>query len=249
MNKLSSTGFAVSLVLGLAACSSANLAEEAALEASAHDDVLAAEAVAPVAAEQGSSRRVQLARNPLDWSACGQLAEREVECAELVLPAASPHDAGELTLSLRRVLAQPGEARQGTLLFHLEGQGAADGELHAELGTLAPGYDLVGFEVLSGERGCGLEAAGMYRAGSSELTARIGRHRVQVADCERPLDGYRVATGLEELRGALQEPALNFYGAFDGVELGELYAQEYPDTTGFIVVDGDLALDRAAVRR
>jgi pimeloyl-ACP methyl ester carboxylesterase len=46
-----------------------------------------------------------------------------------------------------------------------------------------------------------------------------------------------VVRDMEEIRKALKEPRLNFYGGSYGTRIGALYAHHYPETTGRIVLD------------
>jgi pimeloyl-ACP methyl ester carboxylesterase len=121
---------------------------------------------------------------------------------------------------------------------------------------VAPGFDIIGFDprgvAQSGERGCGIEEPDAYpgvaAAGPISIQDVIDSYRVEGQDCEqqwgplfRKLGSNNVVKDIEEIRKALNEPVLNFYGASYGTRLGALYAHEYPETTGRIVLDAPVS--------
>lgn len=204
-----------------------------------------------------------VASAPLDWRPCGQFADRNIECAELAVPIdyAQP-DGEQLTLALRRVLADPLQPHRGALLFNPGGPGGRgiDIALSAfEAGrfdAVAPGFDIIGFDprgvAQSGERGCGIEAPDLYSGVDTDaqvsLQDLVDAKRAEGEDCEREwgllfrkLGSNNVVKDMEEIRKALREPVLNFYGASYGTRLGALYAHEYPETTGRIVLDAPVS--------
>lgn len=212
---------------------------------------------APVALEM--EPEVAGERAPLSWRPCGQFADRDIECAELDVPVDYTQPEGErLVLALRRIKANPLEPHRGALLFNPGGPGGkgidvALSVFRANLfDEVAPGFDIIGFDprgvAESGERGCGIAPpdlfAGVPSAGARSLQERIDDYRAQGQDCEqewgallRKLGSNNVVKDMEEIRTALGEPVLNFYGASYGTRLGALYAHEYPQTTGRIVLD------------
>ncbi|MEY2931956.1 MAG: hypothetical protein RL033_2705, partial [Pseudomonadota bacterium] len=199
----------------------------------------------------------------LDWRPCGQFADRDIECAELDVPVDYTQPEGELvTLALRRVAANPLEPRRGALLYNPGGPGGGgiDGALSLfranVFDQVAPGFDIIGFDprgvAQSGERGCGIEAPDAYpgvaAAGPGSFEEVIDSYRVEGEDCERQwgplfrkLGSNNVVKDMEEIRKALNEPVLNFYGASYGTRLGALYAHEYPETTGRVVLDAPVS--------
>jgi len=200
-------------------------------------------------------------RRELEWRACGQFENRNLECAEVEVPVDYDAPDGEtLPLAVRRILADPLEPHRGALLFNPGGPGGEgiDSALQAFEGgvfdAIAPGFDIVGFDPrgvgASGERGCGSDPAAVSPAETqSELQARVEsvvlNNQALGARCEREwgplfrqLGSNNVVRDMDEIRKALNEPRLNFLGASYGTRLGALYAHAYPQTTGRIVLDG-----------
>jgi pimeloyl-ACP methyl ester carboxylesterase len=197
----------------------------------------------------------------LHWRPCGAINERDVECAELEVPIDYDHPEGEkVAIAMRRVPADPLEPHRGSLLFNPGGPGGEG--IESALGTLeggifdqiAPGFDIVGFDPRgvadSGERACGLPPRDMYASADPQdatytLEGDVNATREYGERCEqqwgplfRHLGSNNVVRDMEELRKALGERVLNFYGASYGTRLAALYAHSYPKTTGRMVLDG-----------
>jgi pimeloyl-ACP methyl ester carboxylesterase len=198
----------------------------------------------------------------LDWRPCGQFDNRNIECAELDVPIDYADADGErLTLALRRILANPLDPHHGALLFNPGGPGGPGIDLALDLfkggifNEIAPGYDIIGFDPRgvgeSGERGCGIFPEDLYAVASeapadaiTAIETLVSLYRELGEECEhewgplfRKLGSNNVVRDMEEIRKALKEPVLNFLGASYGTRLGALYAHEYPETTGRIVLD------------
>jgi len=208
----------------------------------------------------GESTRAQ----PLElrWRACGQFDDHDLDCAEVEVPVDySQPDGDKLLLAVRRIQADPYEPYRGALLFNPGGPGGegVDTTLSYYEGgvfnEIAPGFDIIGFDprgvAASGERGCGILPPDMYPDSATapqDLPAAIESYvaalHARGEQCERAwgtlfrqLGSNNVVRDMEEIRKALQEPVLNFYGASYGTRLGALYAHAYPETTGRIVLD------------
>jgi pimeloyl-ACP methyl ester carboxylesterase len=238
-------------------------AREEGLAAVAPSPAVREAAPAPVGLAAEPTSEPVLARPALDWRPCGQFADRDIECAELDVPIDYAQPSGEqVTLALRRILANPLEPRRGALLYNPGGPGGdgIDSALSVFRASLfeqiAPGFDIIGFDprgvAQSGERGCGIEAPDPYAgvAGDVELSFAdvVGSYRAEGEDCEqewgplfRKLGSNNVVRDMEEIRKALNEPLLNFYGISYGTRLGALYAHAYPETTGRIVLDAPVS--------
>jgi pimeloyl-ACP methyl ester carboxylesterase len=198
----------------------------------------------------------------LRWRACGQFDDHDLECAELEVPVDYSQPEGEkLLLAVRRIQADPFEPYRGALLFNPGGPGGEgiDSSLNYYEGgvfdEIAPGFDIIGFDprgvAASGERGCGILPPDMYpdmatapQDLKSALADYVAGLHTRGEQCEkawgtlfRQLGSNNVVRDMEEIRKALQEPVLNFYGASYGTRLGALYAHAYPQTTGRIVLD------------
>ncbi|MEO8184918.1 MAG: alpha/beta hydrolase [Deltaproteobacteria bacterium] len=198
----------------------------------------------------------------LRWRACGQFDDHDLDCAEVEVPVDySQPDGEKLLLAVRRIHADPFEPYRGALLFNPGGPGGEgvdttlsyyEGGLFNEI---APGFDIIGFDprgvAASGERGCGILPPDMYPDSAmapQDLQAALERYlaglHARGEQCEkawgtlfRQLGSNNVVRDMEEIRKALHEPLLNFYGASYGTRLGALYAHAYPETTGRIVLD------------
>jgi pimeloyl-ACP methyl ester carboxylesterase len=200
-----------------------------------------------------------VAPTELHWRACGEFDDHNLECAEVEVPVDYAQPDGEkLPIAVRRILASPLEPHHGALLFNPGGPGGEgiDSTLSFFKGgifdQIAPGYDIVGFDPrgvgASGERGCGIAAPDLYPVKTTEQAAGAAADVQDLKDagaaCEkewgplfRKLGSNNVVRDIEEIRKALKEPLLNFYGGSYGTRLGALYAHDYPDTTGRIVLD------------
>lgn len=197
----------------------------------------------------------------LSWRSCGRFQDRNLECAEVLVPIdyADP-DGEKLPIAMRRIVANPLEPYRGALLINPGGPGGAGIDFALQrfqqgiFEAVAPGFDIVGFDprgvAASGERGCGVLPAEMYpaladgEAPASVVQAFVDELDVEGARCEsewgslfRRLGSNNVVRDMEELRKALRQPVLNFYGGSYGTRLGALYAHEFPETVGRIVLD------------
>ncbi|HWO14212.1 MAG TPA: alpha/beta fold hydrolase, partial [Polyangiaceae bacterium] len=200
----------------------------------------------------------------LSWRACGQFHDRDLECAEVSVPVDYEQPDGEkLPIALRRVLANPLEPYKGALLINPGGPGgpgidfALDGLQEGLFEAIAPGYDIIGFDPRgvgqSGERGCGILPDDLYpsvadgAAATSAVEAQLALVRERGEQCEqawgplfRHLGSKNVVRDMEEIRKALNQPSLNYYGASYGTRLGALYAHMFPATAGRIVLDASM---------
>jgi len=198
----------------------------------------------------------------LDWRSCGTFQDRDLECAEVVVPVDYDLPDGEkLPIAMRRIVANPLEPYRGSLLINPGGPGGPG--IDFALGSLpggifeaiAPGYDIIGFDPRgvgeSGERGCGTQAEELYPVTDATpvegLEAFVASLAERGAQCEREwgplfrkLGSNNVVRDMEEIRKALKQPTLNYYGASYGTRLGALYAHMFPATAGRIVLDASV---------
>ena len=201
------------------------------------------------------------ARAELEWRNCGQFEDRNLQCAEVLVPVDYDQPEGEqVSIAMRRIQANPLEPYHGALLFNPGGPGGEgiDSTFAFFRGdifdAIAPGYDIIGFDPrgvgASGETGCGIQPENMYPGATptgeiapgfadfvAYLEAEGERCEAAWGPLFRRLGSNNVVRDLEEMRKALNEPLLNFYGASYGTRLGSLYAHSYPETTGRIVLD------------
>jgi pimeloyl-ACP methyl ester carboxylesterase len=257
MNKLRSSGIACVLTLSLAACGD---------EDSAPLTALAPATAAEPAADTGA------APAELSWRSCGQFQDRNLECTEVLVPIDyTQPEGGQLPVALRRVQADPLEPYRGALLFNPGGPGGDGIEVALAFvennlfNVIAPGYDIVGFDprgvANSGEVGCGILPEDMYPGATSAAEPELGfaewvaYFKTEGERCEsewgplfRRLGSNNVVRDMEEIRKALNEPLLNFLGASYGTRLGALYAHNYPETTGRMVLDAAVPPRTSAIQ-
>ncbi|HWO08231.1 MAG TPA: alpha/beta hydrolase, partial [Polyangiaceae bacterium] len=200
-------------------------------------------------------------RTELSWRACGQFEDRNLECAEVMVPVDYGQPGGELLpIAVRRIQANPLEPYHGALLFNPGGPGGEGIDLALALfeggifDAIAPGFDIIGFDprgvASSGEMGCGILPEDMYPGATPSgeptfgMDEYVAAYKAEGERCEREwgplfrkLGSNNVVRDMEEIRKALNEPRLNFLGGSYGTRLGALYAHEYPETTGRMVLD------------
>lgn len=195
----------------------------------------------------------------LSWRSCGTFQDRNLECAEVLVPLDYDQPEGEpLPIAMRRIVANPLEPYRGALLINPGGPGgpgidfALDSLQDGIFDAVAPGYDIIGFDPRgvgqSGERGCGIQPEELYPETGGEsvelLDGFVAALAERGAQCEsewgplfRELGSNNVVRDMEEIRKALRQSKLNFYGGSYGTRLGSLYAHRFPATAGRIVLD------------
>jgi pimeloyl-ACP methyl ester carboxylesterase len=202
---------------------------------------------------------------PVRWRPCGNLADRNISCAEVYVPLDHADPEGEqIAISLNRVTTSRAYRRRGVLLYNPGGPGISgkasilDPAQLAGLDEIAPGYDFVGFDprgiAASGDRGCtpfSLEQL-PYPTGAA-TTSALPFLAEALAESPRCTDSWgtlfnklgsnQVVHDMDWIRQALGEPKLNFLGASYGTRLGALYAHYFPETTGAIVLDAAVPPD------
>ncbi|MGW1178591.1 alpha/beta hydrolase [Kitasatospora sp. NPDC002543] len=176
-----------------------------------------------------------------------------VQCATLKVPLDYADPAGRtIDVALAKVPAADRENRLGALLLNPGGPGNSGVKMvrwgwQNYQGPLHDRYDLVGFD----PRGTGdtvpLQCLDDSTRDEYDATddPDYGRGRVLAEACEArhadllPHLGTRdTARDLDVLRGALGERRLDFLGFSYGTHLGARYAEEFPDRTGRLVLDG-----------
>ncbi|WP_214326447.1 alpha/beta hydrolase [Nonomuraea sediminis] len=201
---------------------------------------------------------------PIAWAPCtdltgpdGQPAKPDpaVECGKLAVPLDYAKPQGEkLDLALIRVKAT-GD-RLGSLLFNFGGPGASGvttlGLAAKAFAGLGSRYDLVSFDPRGVDRSAGVKCGGMVEklASVSDDVLPIqlaGLNKQFVAACEKdsgkvlPYVGtMNAAQDLDQMRQALGDARLNYFGISYGTHLGAVYATKFPKNVGRFVLDGAL---------
>ena len=192
----------------------------------------------------------------LDWHPCGG----DSQCARLVVPLdyADP-DGPTISIAVRRTPAT-GE-RLGALIANPGGPGVPGRDFGSALAwelpdSVSAAYDLIGFD----PRGVGRSSAircltqrqlrPWLRADATPDTPSEERRFAELArefgtSCQEKsgdllphVNSRAVARDLDMLRIALGEQSLNFVGASYGTYLGAMYADQFPERVGRLVLDG-----------
>jgi pimeloyl-ACP methyl ester carboxylesterase len=206
------------------------------------------------------------ASGPIHWSSCGS----GLQCGKLRVPLDYAHPDGDgVELALIREPAAHPASRVGSLIVNPGGPGESGVDMVRSAtaqfdGPLHDHFDIVGFD----PRGTGDSSpihcltdqqrdAQDQQDDPADPAARAAKRAQQAKDyaaaCERasgkllPFVGTRnTARDMDQLRQALGDARLNYLGVSYGTYLGALYAEQFPQNTGRLVLDG--AVDPAADR-
>jgi len=209
----------------------------------------------------------------LSWQACSDNVL--LDCAKLKVPRDyQDASAGTIELALRRNPA-PAATRKGALLVHLGGQGAAaDGvddlanpEDYATPDAILEAYDLVGFDPRGSGNSTPIDCSefrntkgNSYPTTSEEILMLETTASQYASDCFEKYGDFLLNIGsqaaaqdMDEIRKALGEQKLNFFGVSFGARMGSLYLQNYPLNSGNFVLDApgssDASLRLAGARQ
>ncbi|MBO1420050.1 alpha/beta hydrolase, partial [Streptomyces sp. FH025] len=204
----------------------------------------------------------------IDWTPCPDQSGAEsdgptVQCATLKVPLDYADPGGRtIEVALARLPAADPGARTGSLVLNPGGPGNSGVGMvrwgwRSYQGALHDHFDLVGFD----PRGAGAtipvdcldDRTRDDWNGTDDLSYDHGRVladgcRTRNADLLPHLGTRDSARDLDVLRGALGERRLDFLGLSYGTYLGALYAEEFPDRTGRLVLDGAVERSTDLVR-
>lgn len=213
-----------------------------------------------------TTSRPDPAARTVDWGPCPTGGADE--CGTLAVPLDYEHPTGEtITLALRRSPATDQSRRLGSILVNPGGPGGSGFNLGARMqqslgragangAEVAARYDFIGFD----PRGVGASTPVVCTGSLDQFYADDatpdddGERAALVAAMERQAEACQARSGrvlpfvgtrdaardLDQIRKALGDEHLNFIGYSYGTELGSLYAEEFPDRVGRIVLDGAL---------
>ncbi len=194
----------------------------------------------------------------IKWSACeGPDMPKDLRCGKVTVPLdyAKP-EKGTLDLALARYRAT-GRSR-GAVLLNFGGPGGS-GVTQLAIGGkdfmgLTNGYDVVGFDPRGVGRSspvsCGNASDNALDAtdGNAEVAdpqAVLEKLRVAAAECAehsgpvlRHIGTVNAARDLDVIRDALGDAKLNYLGFSYGSRLGAVYAAQFPEKVGRVVLDG-----------
>ncbi|MDN0199070.1 alpha/beta hydrolase [Streptomyces sp. S.PNR 29] len=212
-------------------------------------------AVAADGAEPGLAR---FYGQKVTWSACETTdAPKDLQCGKVTVPLDySRPEAGTLDLALARYRAT-GESR-GSVLLNFGGPGGAGVPELAAAGKdflpLTNGYDVVTFDPRGVGRSspvtCGEEPTGVLNA--TDGAENVGhpqdvlrKVRKAAAECTEHagpvlphIGTVNASRDLDVMRQALGDKKLNYLGFSYGTRLGAVYAAQFPDKVGRMVLDG-----------
>ncbi|WP_329343917.1 alpha/beta hydrolase [Streptomyces sp. NBC_00663] len=216
----------------------------------------------PTAAPHRAKDKPDLSRfydQKVTWSKCeGMEAPKDLRCGKVTVPLDYSRPAsGTLELALARYRAT-GESR-GSVLLNFGGPGAAGvSELAAggdEFMGLAKGYDVVSFD----PRGVGRSSPVSCGDGTDEallatddsvdvsddpraVLAQVKKAADACAEHSGPvlphIGTVNAARDLDVMRQALGDKKLNYLGFSYGTRLGAVYAAQFPEKVGRLVLDG-----------
>ncbi|MEU0227935.1 alpha/beta hydrolase [Streptomyces sp. NPDC006284] len=194
------------------------------------------------------------------WSACeGMDVPKDLQCGKVTVPL--DHDRPEaetLDLALARYPATTDHPR-GSVLINFGGPGGSGVSEFASGGGkefmhLTNDYDVVTFDPRGVGRSspvtCGPATVDIIEAtdGNKTLTDPedvLGRLRDAAAECAqhsgpvlRHIGTVDAARDLDVMRRALGDDRLNYLGFSYGTRLGAVYAAQFPDKVGRVVLDG-----------
>ncbi|GGZ78380.1 MULTISPECIES: alpha/beta hydrolase [Streptomyces rochei group] len=192
------------------------------------------------------------------WSACEDMeAPKDLQCGKVTVPLDYDRPGGRtLDLALARYRAT-GDKR-GSVLLNFGGPGGSGvDELAAggkEFMHLTNGYDVVAFDPRGVGRSspvtCGPATVEIIEAtdGDEKLTDPqdvLRRLRDAAADCAkhsgpvlRHIGTVEAARDMDVMRQALGDDRLDYLGFSYGTRLGAVYAAQFPDRVGRMVLDG-----------
>jgi pimeloyl-ACP methyl ester carboxylesterase len=234
-------------VLGVAALAIAGCTQGAQGAASQHPSTPRATGVAAGA-------------SALRWHSCTSVGAG-LRCATLAVPLDYSHPNGrKITLALSEVpaTAPPGQ-RQGILLVNPGGPGGSGLSLASFVAqglrpAVAAQYDIIGFDT----RGVGASVPSLHcepgffarerpdyvPANAAAEQALVNRAKAYAADCEN-LYGWllpfmttqNIARDLDQIRAAMGQQKLSYFGYSYGTYIGQVYATLFPHRLRRMVLD------------
>lgn len=205
----------------------------------------------------------------ISWQPCASLSEdqkdtHDYECAKVKVPLDYKNPNGEsIDIALRTV--NPGHGKLGSLFINPGGPGGSGQEFLSSIFRLVDSkvqenFDIVGFD----PRGVGesapiqclndkekdeVRAFSSDAKGAQAITvikqqAKEYAQKCQAKNGERLkfMDSESSSRDLDILRAAVGDEKLSYLGYSYGTFLGTLYAKNFPDNVGRMVLDGVLAV-------
>ncbi|XKK60889.1 alpha/beta hydrolase [Streptomyces sp. ARC32] len=210
------------------------------------------------AASQEGSGLSRFYDQKVTWSACeGMEMPKDLQCGKVTVPVDYAHPRGRtLDVALARYRAT-GDSR-GSVLLNFGGPGGSGiNELAVggkEFMHLTNGYDVVTFDPRGVGRSspvsCGPATLKIMEAtdgdeGTGDAKDALKRLRDAAAECAKysgpvlpHIGTVDAARDMDVMRRALGDDRLNYLGFSYGTRLGAVYAAQFPDRVGRMVLDG-----------
>ncbi|MGW7533956.1 alpha/beta hydrolase [Amycolatopsis sp. NPDC054798] len=217
------------------------------------------------------------ARPAVNWGKCpDDVASPQLQCASLEVPLdyRSP-DGKKISVAISRLPSSDPAKRRGVLLFNPGGPGSPGLTFPLQLAqiglpaSLLAEYDLIGFDPRgvdhSNPVSCNLKPdqltiAPRYAHNAAEVVesaAEVKKFAQQCAASESApvlphITTANTARDMDQIRAALGESKISYFGLSYGTYLGGVYASLFPDRTDRVVLDsviGPDGYDITAARR
>ncbi len=223
---------------------------------------------AGMAAADDGSGRPDLARyytQKIKWGTCKGDTEaaaeaaggaKDIRCGHVSVPLdyADPA-AGDVDVAMIRMKSSASGEPRGSLLLNFGGPGgpgvSALAGSQKDFGFLSKDYDVVSFD----PRGVGLsepvscgdaeESTDPSSGGTDDAAAVLKEMRKVAAECAKKsgpvlphMGTVNVSRDLDVMRQALGDKKLNYLGFSYGTRLGAVYAAQFPENVGRMVLDG-----------
>ena len=196
----------------------------------------------------------------LSWTPCG---DRQGECATVSVPVDHAEPGGaRMDVAIGRLPATAPAKRIGVLFIAPGGPGAsgidsyvlAPGKIQ-DMAALRERFDIVSWDQRgvkrSSEVRCSTElldqAPGAFPADEAEYRRLLDYNARLGEDCRRHtgpvfdhVDTASAVRDLDAIRAALGEEQLSFYGASYGTQVGQQYAELFPDRVRAMTIDSNM---------
>jgi pimeloyl-ACP methyl ester carboxylesterase len=202
----------------------------------------------------------------IDWGACDiENADPDAECGTLSVPLDYDAPDGErIDISLVRIAAGKESKRIGSILFNPGGPGGSGVDMVAlQVGPqrtlrypeLGDKFDLIGFDPRGVDRSNGIRCVDdawqeKYRYIDStpdtpdeevlvdeQTTTFVAACQTTYGDSLIEYDTANTARDMDQIRAALGDEKLTYYGVSYGTILGAVYATLFPDNVRALVLD------------
>jgi len=234
-----------------------------------------------VATPAMAAEKAAVPTTPVAWTACpADVADplKQLQCAQIPVPLDYDDPNGPtIDIMISRLASANPAERRGVMLLNPGGPGDTGLVLSLSLvkeglpATVTDGYDLIGMDTRgighSAPVSCGFTLEGNYHSNippfatdSAAVTKTAAIAKEVAAQCAandvdgrmRHMSTANMARDLDQIRIALGEKKISYFGVSYGTALGAAYASMFPKNSDRFVLDsniGDTHLDREGLRR